>query len=222
MQSRCPHKMIKRWDYYNSNTRDVCLSIYRTPQDAMNEVEDGVLSYTHAFFEEHHLTHYLNVDCNKIVQLGASNGKFLADYKKEGWNVLAYDFSQPALEYLSNNGINAKCVDLNDIDGSGKLCYSSQLAADIHEPVNILMIRILQYLDVEAVNLLLFTLMQEAAPGSVFFIAGNTRQSECMSTKVTSATPRYKATFFAPRTDMELLLCTQVNADDELLVIRKR
>jgi hypothetical protein len=213
------------WDEYNLLTMRFSLTIHRSPENIDAKISDNVLSYTHDFFEKHNLAQYLNVNCNYMLQLGASNGKFLADYNEKGWNVLGYDFSQPAINYMIGRGVGAKKIDLNAIDESGELNYKTTLSADISSPVNILIIRTLQHLDINALNLLLFAMIDNAAPGSVFFIADCVDQynpATMMTAAATTKTRGYKASFFGARTDMEFLKFTHVNADDELLVIRKR
>jgi len=180
------------------------------------------ISYSHVFLQEHKVEAYFNDDCNKILQLGSADGRYIAEQKEKGWNVKAYDFSEIAIEQLKNKGIPAKKVDLNRInEASNELLYCDQLTEDVSQPVNILLIRILQYLELPALNLLLLTLIDKAAPGSVFVIAGNSDEYKLGSEEFTTRTRQYKSSFFATRTDFELLAYKQVNTSDELLVYRK-
>jgi len=199
------------WDEYNSEKAEASIV------DNKNEVKFSS-SYTHLFLKDHKLSKYFNDDCKRIIQFGAASGEFLKEKKQAGWSTIGYDISSVAVKELKSGGIEAKQIDLNSRDDSGALSYADQLKKDISIPANILLIRVLQYLELPALNLLLFDLIDNTAPGSVFFIAGNIKASS----EITAKTPYYKSSFFGPRIDMEILENCHVYHDDELLVIRKR
>lgn len=205
------------WEKYNETDETTHSLTLRRIKGSTKE--DSVESYSKTFFQEQNLSKYLNPS-KAIVQLGAANGVFLEDYKKSGWSVIGYDYSQAAITKLKNKGIETRMVDLNLIDDQ----QLEQLACDIVNPTNILLIRVLQYLELPALNFLLWYLIDKSAPGSVFFIAGNSNSEEKKNFElpITTRLANYKASFFGGRTDMEFLVDRQVYYNDELLVIRKR
>jgi hypothetical protein len=216
------------WEKYNA-----CL---KTGAQVAVTGEDGqckaAISYTHVFLNEHKASDFLNIECKRILQLGASDGKFIADYKQShnDWTFVGYDYSKNAVDALLKKGIEAREVDLDAIDKSKdepRLSYGEQIREDIINPVNIFMIRVLQHLEPSSVILLLFHLIDCAAPGSVFFIANNVddeeeKKDDLEKKEMTVRTPGYVASFFLPRTDMQVLMVSRVNLKtDELLIIKK-
>lgn len=213
-------RLQEDWDDYNADMARGMNVQFKIDTGA--EKSTPVTSYTHHFLKGHQLEKFLNNDCNRILQFGASDGRYIAQQKENGWSVKAWEFSEEAIRLLRMKGISTEHKDLNELDQSkSHLLYSKQLIEDVSQPVNIFLFRILQYLELPALNLLLFTLIDNAAPGSVFFIAGNSDEYKAGSDEFTSRTRKYKACFFATRTDFEFLTFAQVNADDELLVFRK-
>ena len=170
-----------KWDEYNKGLLQGALVEVDTNHFASTKAK----SYTHHFFQAGKLTKFLNSSCKKMLQLGAADGRFIAEYKKSDWSIIGYDYSAIAVKELTKKNIESRLVDLNSIDSeTNNLCYATVLHKDISNPTNILLIRVLQYLDPNALNLLLFNLISHAAPGSVFFIAGNTNNHKSLSYQV--------------------------------------
>ncbi len=211
----------KKWEEYNEDLQEESGGVLIAKNK--DSKESLVFSFSHAFFKDYHLNEYLNTSCKRMLQLGASTGRFLSDFKKEGWEVMGYDCSVIAAQALERKEITSRQYDLNQLDQSGKLSYENDLVNDIAKPVNILLIRILQYLQCPVLNLLLITLIERAAPGSVFFIAGNVYDDEIQhsSKKITPMTPQYVASFFTKCPNVIVALNQRVYKNDELLVARK-
>lgn len=229
---------IKSWDDWNKYYKDgiVCIDKDKNYSgenyniDSFGNKYVTAPSYTHYFFDGYNSitrTQYLNNSGSnkKILQLGAADGRFLSEYQNLGWEVLAYDFSKTAISELEKKGIEARDIDLNAIDNFlGTLTYVSQLEKDISKPVNILLIRILQYLDLRALHLLMYTLIDKAAPGSVFYISGNIEKRSRAS--MSAGTPYCnKIVFFAARTDMDIVEVIEEeskgNFVDESFIVRR-
>lgn len=139
-----------------------------------NGIKLEIKSYTHFFLEQFNSYQFLNTSCADIVQFGQSFGALIEEYKNQHWNVVGYDFSETAFNNLQAKGVPVRLVDLNSIDDNHHLTYEQQLLADTSKITNLLLIRILEYLEPEATMLLLFAIMDHAKKGSVFFIATKT------------------------------------------------
>jgi hypothetical protein len=198
---------LEHWNTYNTEfqNKEVKAVYYNTLGEKF-----CTSSYTENHFTNYEFAKHLDTSCKRILQLGSSVGRFLTPYAESGWNVTAYDFSPQAVETLQQSGINARLVNLNSRDEAG-LTYSSTLKADVSEQVNLILVRILPYLEPEALNLLLLNLVAEAAPGSTFFIADN---------PLPPYKAGYAAFFFAQRPNFEILYEGKEHHDD-LLVARK-
>ncbi|PJE13410.1 MULTISPECIES: hypothetical protein [Legionella] len=205
--SKPAHLTLEHWNNYNTAFQDK--GVQAVAYNTLGE-KFCTSSYSENHFSNYQFARHLNIPCKRILQFGSSVGRFLTPFVELGWKITAYDFSPQAQEALIQNGVNARLVNLNSRDKEG-LTYSSTLKADVSEPVNILLIRILPYLEPEALNLLLLSLITEAAPGSTFFIADN-------------PLPPYKAmhtaSFFAQRSNFQTLYQGNECCDD-LLVVRK-
>ncbi len=207
------------WEKYNNSSATDAKVLLMSKDTLSSPIT--VDSYTDFFFEDHKLDKYLNTSCHKILQLGSSVGKFIEKYKNSGWSVVGYDYASAAIEELKRKGIEAKQIDLNATDSETEtLNYAVELSKDISNPVNLLLIRVLQYLEPKALNLLLLYLMDNTAPGSVFFIVSTIKEQTSSDQKPVYQ-KGYLASFFKPRTDMKLLINNAVNASDELLVVQK-
>lgn len=199
-------------------------------------------SLTKLFFEEYNLGYYLNSDCKNIVQFGAGSGDILDRYKCDDWDVTAYDYSQKSYEILTQKGIKIRFVDLNSISSAysiEQLTYNEILIKDLKKVVNVIAIRILQFLKQESLMLLLTNFANLAYPGSIYIFVGkifidnevkeNIKEDKCHF--------NYILSFFSTRKDMKVLLHTTTNknkniknpdnaeiiseGDDEVLIIKK-
>ncbi len=204
------------WEDYNTGLNDGLVS-YRDEKGKNSPSP----SYSHIFFGNAgiNLNRFMNSDCRKILQLGASAGKFLGEYQQKGWSVMGYDYSASSITTMKSNKIPAKLIDLNKVSDTGKLDYATELKSDLVAPTNILLIRVLEYLDPAALEALLFFMIDNAKPNSVFVVAGfcDGKEGEL---PYTGRTPNYKPSFFGARTDMRIELLKRVG-DDEICVVRK-
>jgi hypothetical protein len=109
---------------------------------------------------------------NQIIQLGISNGSFVtAAAKKSKRKVIGYDYSPVALSALApHENVETRMINLNATNSKKDLAYQAQLEKDFSAVSDVLLIRILEYLNPEAVQLLLFSIIKFARPGSRFYI----------------------------------------------------
>ena len=220
------------WEKFNSKTDKDSVEI------KLNGEIKAAKSFTHLFFAEYKLTDFLNQDCKRILQLGASTGNFLEQYKENNWDVIGYDYSKKSIEKMQIKHISSRLIDLNSTDlicSQLRLTYQDQLQADLIKPTNILAIRVMQYLSPSALQLLIFNLINLSSPSTTFFIVGSIN-TEKSCKKDDRRTQNYIASFFGARTDMECIynaLTNDVNKNrkkitsknddvDQMLVIRKR
>lgn len=217
------------WVQYNNNylfNPDATVAIY-----VNGKIQDSP-SYTHYFFKTFDLEKYLNKDCQSILALGASTGKFIVDHKKQhkDWEIAAYEWTEFAVTDMKREGINAKKIDLNSINKIDKtLNYLNELKIDLENPTNIFAFRILEYLDEPTAKLLVLTMLDLAKPGSVLMIGNIT--SPDGKTKFTTA-PGHYASLFESRKDVEILKTDNAHAADptnkerhdidSIVVVRKR
>lgn len=220
-----PQSQPKKWSPEYWEDFNVKMKTGKLP--AVRKTDRGtrlvpVDSYTENFFDYYKLYQYLDLSCKRIVQLGASHGKFMGRYKEQfGWDVIGYDYSKTAISEMSKKGIVAKKVDLNSMSQDKKnLSYELELSQDVMEASHIFLFRVLQHLDPEPFKRLLCLLIDSAAPGSIFFIAGHIDKDAKPKKTLTPRTYNYKASFFA-RTDMQFLRMQNTSLDEEILVIRK-
>lgn len=207
----------ERWEEYNMDCESTSVLVAKSKDSKAI----SATSYSHAYFEDFELKTHLNTSSKRMIQLGASTGKFLKEYQDAEWTVVGYDYSASSIRQLKNNNIPYEPDDLNARNKSGELTYGAKLAEYVAKgATNILLIRILEYLEPSALTLLIYNLMDNAAPGSVFFIAGAINENP--SKPMSPTTPNYRASFFGARTDMEIIVLKKVYTTDELLVVRKR
>jgi hypothetical protein len=199
-------------------------------------VEVDNLSLT--FFEDFDLYKHLDHTCGRALQLGSSTGKFLLRFKQVGWDTtVGYDFAKTAITKMQKQGITAREADLNETDASGELTCREQLIKDLVDPINkmrsthVFCIRLMEYLSLKAQRCLLYLLMDHAAPGSIFVIAGQVISKELLApaleNRLTPETrmmchPSFKTSFFAARTDMQIKFANDAYACDHVLVVEKR
>ena len=91
-----------------------------------------------------------------------------------------------------------RLVDLNEAEND-ELTYQQLLQEDLSVPCDILLIRLLEYLDDNAVTLLLTALIATAKPGSVFYIEFNQTTSPITNNLAIGALGK----FFKPEENFE-------------------
>jgi hypothetical protein len=225
--SLASQKKADTWKEFNTKSPDHPTLLEKNKKDG----REPVISMSHAFFEDYDLYKHLNAPCRNMIQLGSSTGKFLKMFRKNNWNVTGYDFSDLAKEKMQQRGVTTRQVDLDQFDESGALACSKQLVKDIARPVNIVMIRILEYLSLSAQGALLFLFMDYAASGSIIVLAGGppaeaaeiARKNKNVSTETAVLLhPSFWASHFGGRIDMEFKHAETAYINDSILVIRKR
>ncbi len=183
-------------------------------------------SYTQMFMRDCKLDAFLNFECKRILQLGASTAEFLTRKNDNGWKVIGYDAAVSATHTMEQKGIPCRLIDLNSVSHS-KLSYEEKLQKDLSSPCNVLSIRILQYLSEQAATLLIFSLIANSTPGTTIFIVNMVANNAGCTMK-----KNYFASMFAPRQDIEFLKhelsCkdekqAKLNGDhiDEIIVVKK-
>lgn len=106
----------------------------------------------------------------RILCLGIGKGQYLVNHDlQKKRQCIGYDFIPEAVEDCKEKGIHAKLIDLCNIENN-QLAYLNELENDLSEPADILAIRIFEYLDKEAAQLLIVALMDKAKPGSMFYV----------------------------------------------------
>jgi hypothetical protein len=141
---------------------------------------------------------------NKIIQFGAGIGSFYKGSRaNDGKEIISYDFSTVAMQAISSKAVIERKVNLNDIDSQNPsaLAYHDKLQHDLAEPCALLIIRTAEYLDASALTLLIFSLIDLAKPGSMFYfeiLATGEVDEPCRNELPNGYVP----SFFAPRTDI--------------------
>lgn len=167
--------------------------------------------HTRDFFkEEIRLCTLLKSSNDPIIQFGISVGSYLMSNKfSEKRSIIGYDNSPTAIEHLRNNSIHARDIDLNALDENNELAYKSVLKNDLSISSQLLFIRVLEYLNPEAVKLLMLTIIDEAQKGTSLFVEiFNPNKSVFEESSIDFFTPiplGYVPSFFAPRTDMDII-----------------
>lgn len=116
---------------------------------------------------------------------------------------IGYDYSENAVSIAANNGVNARLIDLCSIN-NGQLAYQDMIELDLSVATNIIAIRVLEYLNPQAVILLIFSLMNAAKPGSTLYFETCLINHSPLSKEVChDIENNYVASFFAPRTDKQ-------------------
>lgn len=117
---------------------------------------------------------------NRVIQFGLSSGKFLRENNiPKTRDCIGYDYSEVSSSIAKAAGIKHRTVDLNDIEcKSESLGYEAQLNEDLSVPCDILIIRLLEYMDKNAATLLIASLIHTAQPGSLFYIDLNVSSSK--------------------------------------------
>lgn len=167
--------------------------------------------HTRDFFkEEIRLCILLKSSNYPILQFGISLGSYLINNKfSDKRPIIGYDNSPTAIEHLQKNSIDARAIDLNSLDQNNELAYKSVLKHDLSVSSQLLFIRVLEYLNPQAVKLLMFAILETAPKGTTVFVEIFSPDiSIFKSSSVDFFTPipsGYIPSFFAPRTDMDIV-----------------
>jgi hypothetical protein len=153
-------------------------------------------SFAQVFMRQLNLESYLYNADRSILQFGCSKGYFLGEYKAKGWRVKGYDYSLAAGGCLSLAEIPYRHFNLNTIyknEDAEVKDQGAELKSDIASHQNIIAIRIFEYLNPDALKLLLFSIIDHSKPETRFIFASH------------SIKPGYVPSFFGGRTDFETL-----------------
>lgn len=183
---------------------------------------EQIFSYTEDAFNVNNLYKNLNNQSTRMLALGASAStkKFFKKFKEQGWNITTYDYSKVAVDTLKGVGVKAIEVDLNSYrdDTVFDLTYANRLRNDISKPTNIILVRILQYLNFEPFHLLLLNLINYAAPGSRLFLTVYDDPSIKMK-NIPQQAFNMVTSYFAPCTHVTFFENKKINSNERLLVI---
>lgn len=176
----------------------------------------------------------------RIIQFGISTGHYVKALCSPSRSVAGYDYSETAINHINDVGMTGRLVDLNQIhpDNNKRLAYQPLLETDLSVSVDILMVRILEYLNPETVMLLIFSLLDLARIDSTFYfeILSYKKESIHYSSRPIHfyhLQSGYVASFFAPRTDIEFVshrmgynekndICSGEDSAVERLIVKKR
>lgn len=190
---------LKHWKKYSKNTFKIL--------ETINSKELYQASYTDFFFDNYPLaSHFQKLH---TMQLGAEYGLFLLKtIKEKQCHVKGYEYNKTAIMSLKRNDVPYREIDLDSLKND-ELLYINELKEDLKEPSNIIAIRILEYLDTNALSLLLFNMINFSKAGSTFFLtnAFNDKHDSCFGL----LPKNYIASFFSPRTDIQILYHNKTN-----------
>jgi hypothetical protein len=189
-------------------------------------------SFAQVFMRQLHLEPYLYEAGCSILQFGCSVGYLLEEYQAKGWRVKGYDYSPAAANRLGLTGIPYRPFNLNTIFSNKDAKVRDQCAelkSDIASHQNIIAIRIFEYLNQDALKLLIFSIIDYSKPETRFIFASH------------EIKPGYVPSFFGGRTDFETLFHAKPNllelelrdkegnnytsnspGEENILVVRKR
>lgn len=171
---------------------------------------------------------------DQVIHFGCGIGSYISSLPTPK-TFIGYDYSPTAIQLFHNPSQKrfGKACDLNQIQGS-TLVYHESIEADLKHPSNILMVRIIEYLDPSALILLLMHLIQYSKVDSTFYIEVAIPCDQQTKKKLTEIghlqdTPKgYVASFFAPRIDMKFIAHMQETKDEhgsimdvERFIVRK-
>lgn len=105
----------------------------------------------------------------KIVQLGVASGLYLKGDEFNTRTRVGYDYSDASAALAT---FQHRLIDFEDTTDD-TLNYQDKIDTDLSEPCDILIIRLLEYLDPNAATLLLASLIKTAQPGTTFYIDFN-------------------------------------------------
>jgi hypothetical protein len=201
-------KMLEKEEKKDIITKDLVWELMNQQKVSNPKMLDD---HTRDFFkEEIRLCALLKSSNDPILQFGISVGSYLISNKfSEKRSIIGYDHSPTAIEHLQKNNINARAIDLNALDENNELNYKSVLKNDLSVSSQLLFIRVLEYLNPEAVKLLMLAILDEAKKGTSLFVEiFNPNKIVYEGSSVNFFTPiplGYVPSFFAPRTDMEII-----------------
>ena len=147
-----------------------------------------------------------NSSTKRILQLGMGNGKFLAESAAcKTRECIGYDYSKTGVAGALAAGIVAREIDLNETVSTGQLAYQDVLTADLSVPTDIIAIRVFEYLEPDALVLLIFSLLNTAKKDSIFYFdIFKPYQHQLPKSLFREIEDNYIASFF-PRTDVTFL-----------------
>lgn len=147
---------------------------------------------------------------SQIIQFGIGNGEYATNIAKQhNRKIIGYDFAPVANTVASANGAEMRLVNLNATNANNNLGYQTQLENDFSDVSDVLLIRILEYLNPEAVQLLMISIMNSAKPGSRFYVEILSSQADITgpSGQITvsySLKPGTVATFFNAKNNFKI------------------
>lgn len=167
-----------------------------------------------------------------VIQLGISTANYLTRYCSLSTRcIFGYDYSPVAIDHVSKKGVSGRLVNLNRINRNNdkQLDYHDVLKADLAASRAVLIIRTLEYLNPEAVKLLIFTLLDLSKPDTKFYLeiftvnCKDTVKESSMREFHHNLEPGYIPSFFAPRTDIKFLshsVSNDEHSEDDAIVER--
>jgi hypothetical protein len=175
-------------------------------QQAKLRGEFGIADSTRNFFEKIPADQARGYsEYKKVIQFGIGLGIFHRT-RPVDQKVIGYEYSPTCIKHLSENNIIVRALDLNG-HNKDNLDYEAQLETDLREtePCALLLIRTAEYLHPEALELLLFSMINLAKPGTkIYFETLKTAKEELPETQ-NHLQYGYVPSFFAPRTDIAFL-----------------
>lgn len=177
----------------------------------------------------------------RVVQFGVSTGDYLKTLHSPSRSLIGYDYSKTAIKYINEAGIEGRLVDLNEIAESTtpkRLAYQPLLEKDLSISSELLIIRLVEYLNPEALKLFIFSILNLAKSDSKFYFEIFSTEQKDQIVPSTNLVHRhnlktgYIPSFFAPRVDMEFVSykishneendkCSGADTTVERLILRK-
>jgi hypothetical protein len=147
---------------------------------------------------------FLNSD-KQIVHFGSSNSIYLQNLNMDR-RIIGYDYAESSFSLTQDSRLIPRLVDLESIDNN-KLTYNQMLENDLSVPSFVLMIRVLEYLTPQAVQLLIFAVISNLKSGSrvdIEILKVCQKDDPLNAIGLTHNMPKnYVASFFGPRTDIK-------------------
>lgn len=187
--------------------REVWDIFYRTRvATAFNGNPANLLSQTHEAFAflspEQHVA--FRRSTRPVVQFGGGTCTLMQYYPRK--KIFNYDYTQTASDIAVNtfgDRVTVRPYDLNHPS-----IYEAILTEDLTEPVDILLVDILQYLEPSALVMLMIMLLNHLKPGSSLFlkhsISNNSEEGLAYLEPCESINFNYPLSFFAPRVDIDI------------------
>ena len=178
---------------------------------ARKQAEGKEPSQTRIFFNAipKPLKNRFSSSTQRILEIGMGNGDYIGKtIGSTGRECIGYDYAENAVSTAASNGIQARLINLKEINEKNQLAYLDTLKADLSVAADILVIRVLEYLGPEAVTLLIFALLDAAKPGSTLYFetyAVCDKKNSLPNFICNEIENGYVASFFAPRTDIKFL-----------------